>query len=188
MDLSLPGEDGLDLARKIRTTSQVPIIMVTGRGGTIDRIVGLEIGADDYLPKPFEPRELLARVKTVLRRFDASGNTRGGDSNSYSKATFGDWSLNLKNHNLISPEGVNTHLTSAEFDLLCVFINNPDRVLSRDRLIDLVYGREMSPFERSIDVLIMRLRSKIEKDRHNPSKIRTIRGQGYLFSPKVEWS
>lgn len=186
LDLMLPGEDGLELARQIRTQSEVPIIMVTGRGDPVDRVVGLELGADDYLPKPFEARELLARVRSVLRRTNRGAATETQEVGGHQLACFADWSLDLGRHQLASADGKGVRLTSAEFSLLSAFVTNPDKVLSRDRLLDLVYGREMFPFERSIDVLVMRLRKKIEKDPANPALIKTIRGGGYLFAAEVQ--
>jgi len=185
LDLMLPGEDGLELAREIRSESDVPIIMVTGRADIVDRVVGLEIGADDYIPKPFEARELLARVRSVLRRSQRAAGVHHEVRTGQSTATFVGWRLDLGRRQLFAPDGDEVKLTSAEFDLLAAFINNPDKVLSRDRLLDLVYGREMFPFERSIDVLVMRLRGKIEQDRANPTFIKTVRGSGYVFTPAV---
>ena len=186
LDLMLPGEDGLELAREIRSESDVPIIMVTGRADTVDRVVGLEMGADDYIPKPFEARELLARVRSVLRRSQRANSGGGEPTARHNMAAFAGWRLDLGRRQLSGPGGEEVRLTSAEFDLLVAFVNNPDKVLSRDRLLDLVYGREMFPFERSIDVLVMRLRGKIEVDRANPLFIKTIRGAGYVFTPEVE--
>jgi len=185
LDLMLPGEDGLELAREIRAESDVPIVMVTGRSDTVDRVVGLEMGADDYIPKPFEARELLARIRSVLRRSHRTTTTRTETKARQSMASFSGWQLDLGRRQLIGADGEEVRLTSAEFDLLVAFVNNPDKVLSRDRLLDLVYGREMFPFERSIDVLVMRLRGKIEVDRSNPELIKTIRGSGYVFTPEV---
>ncbi|MCG8511224.1 MAG: response regulator [Rhodospirillales bacterium] len=185
LDLMLPGEDGLELAREIRSQSDVPIVMVTGRSDTVDRVVGLEMGADDYIPKPFEARELLARVRSVLRRSQKAVTTKDEAKPRQNKAEFAGWNLDLGRRRLTGSDGEEVRLTSAEFDLLVAFVNNPDKVLSRDRLLDLVYGREMFPFERSIDVLVMRLRGKIEQDRGNPMLIKTVRGAGYIFTPEV---
>ncbi len=186
LDLMLPGEDGLELAREIRSGSDVPIIMVTGRADTVDRVVGLEMGADDYIPKPFEARELLARVRSVLRRSQRSTSNREDTAMRQNMVAFAGWRLDRGRRQLSGPNGEDVRLTSAEFDLLAAFVSNPDKVLSRDRLLDLVYGREMFPFERSIDVLVMRLRGKIEEDRANPTFIKTVRGAGYVFTPEVE--
>ncbi len=159
--------------------------MVTGRRDTVDRVVGLQMGADDYIPKPFGARELLARIRSVLRRSQRTTTTRTETKARQSMAFFAGWQLDLGRRQLLGPDGEEVRLTSAEFDLLVAFANNPDKVLSRDRLLDLVYGREMFPFERSIDVLVMRLRGKIELDRSNPELIKTIRGSGYVFTPEV---
>jgi DNA-binding response OmpR family regulator len=185
LDLMLPGEDGLELAREIRSHSDVPIVMVTGRSDTVDRVVGLEMGADDYIPKPFEARELLARIRSVLRRSQKTVAAKEETKPRQNKAGFAGWNLDLGRRRLTSADGEEVRLTSAEFDLLVAFVNNPDKVLTRDRLLDLVYGREMFPFERSIDVLVMRLRGKIELDRGNPMLIKTVRGAGYIFTPEV---
>lgn len=187
LDVMLPGEDGLEITRWVRKESDVPIIMLTGRGDTVDRIVGLELGADDYMAKPFEPRELLARVRSVLRR-PRSLAAKPGAGNGGSMAKFAGWRLDLKRRRIISVSGAEKKLTAAEFDLLVTFVTHPDRVLSRDRLLDLAFGRDMEAFDRSIDVLVMRLRRHIEEDRSDPSLIRTVRGAGYIFTPEVKWS
>jgi len=186
LDLVLPGEDGLTLARSLRNESGVGIIILTGRGETVDRIIGLEMGADDYLPKPFHLRELLARVKSVLRR----AQMRGGDKPAAprSRARFASWSLDLSSRELLSPNGKEIRLTTGEFDLLAAFINNANQVLSRDRLLDLARNREAGPFDRTIDVQVGRLRRKLEDDPQNPSMIKTVRGSGYIFTPVVELS
>ena len=186
LDLMLPGEDGLTLARSLRNESGIGIIILTGRGETVDRIIGLEMGADDYLPKPFHLRELLARVKSVLRR----ANTRNGDRPAMprSRARFAGWSLDLSSRELLSPGGEEIRLTTGEFDLLAAFINNANQVLSRDRLLDLARNREAGPFDRTIDVQVGRLRRKLEDDPQNPSLIKTVRGSGYIFTPTVELS
>ncbi len=161
LDVMLPGEDGLTLCRKVRAQSQTPIIMLTARGEDVDRILGLEMGADDYLAKPFNPRELLARINAVLRRqaiaFTASAT-----------------------------EGAHVAMTSAEFDLLRTFCERPGRVLSRDSLLDLTQGRNAGSFERSIDVLVSRIRRKIEPDPQAATMIKTVRSGGYMFTPRVE--
>jgi DNA-binding response OmpR family regulator len=177
LDLMLPGEDGLSLARRLRAASAVPIVMLSARGDDVDRIVGLEMGADDYLSKPFNPRELLARIKAVLRRpVPAPAETESDIK------AFGPFRLNLSNHSL-TRDGDNLPLTTAEFTLLRVFLQHARRVLSRDQLVDLVQGHERMPFDRSIDVRVARLRRKIETDPDNPRYIRTVWGAGYLFSP-----
>jgi two-component system, OmpR family, response regulator len=186
LDLMLPGEDGLSLARSLREESDVGIIILTGRGETVDRIIGLEMGADDYLPKPFHLRELLARVKSVLRR--VSSRTAERAPAPRSKARFAGWNFDLSSRELYSPAGKEVRLTTGEFDLLAAFVNNANQVLSRDRLLDLARNREAGPFDRTIDVQVGRLRRKLEDDPQRPSIIKTVRGSGYIFTPAVETS
>ena len=186
LDLMLPGEDGLTLARSLRNESGIGIIILTGRGETVDRIIGLEMGADDYLPKPFHLRELLARVKSVLRRVQSRVGEPGQPVRT--NARFAGWSLDLSSRELLSPAGQQVRLTTGEFDLLAAFVNNPNQVLSRDRLLDLARNREAGPFDRTIDVQVGRLRRKLEDDPQNPSLIKTVRGSGYIFTPAVEMS
>jgi two-component system OmpR family response regulator len=186
LDLMLPGEDGLTLARGLRDESGIGIIILTGRGETVDRIIGLEMGADDYLPKPFHLRELLARVKSVLRRVQSRMGEPSQTARSH--ARFAGWSLDLSSRELTSPAGQEVRLTTGEFDLLAAFVNNPNQVLSRDRLLDLARNREAGPFDRTIDVQVGRLRRKLEDDPQNPSLIKTVRGSGYIFTPAVEMS
>lgn len=182
LDLMLPGEDGLSLCRRLRAVSAVPIVMLTAMGEETDRIVGLEMGADDYLAKPFSPRELLARVKAVLRRVSVP-QAAGGDG---AKALrFEGWSLDMAKRELRSPDGVLVQLSAGEFDLLVAFVEHPQRVLTRDQLLDLARGRAAVPFDRSIDVQVSRLRRKIEPDPAEPTLIKTVRGGGYLFTPAV---
>ena len=178
MDLMMPGEDGLSLTRRIKAERDIPVIMLSARGEDIDRIVGLEVGADDYLPKPFNPRELLARIRAVRRR----GNSRG-DSLQGEALRFGPFALDLASQSL-SREGADIPLTQAEFTLLKIFAEHPNRALSRDLIMDWLKGFERDPFDRSIDVRVTRLRKKIEDDPTNPAYIRTVWGQGYLFAPK----
>jgi DNA-binding response OmpR family regulator len=185
LDLMLPGEDGLTLAQALRGESNVGIIILTGRGETVDRIIGLEMGADDYLPKPFHLRELLARVKSVLRRVSARSNEKPSSGNR-SKARFAGWDLDLSTRELVSPAGSEVRLTTGEFDLLAAFVNNANQVLSRDRLLDLARNREAGPFDRTIDVQVGRLRRKLEEDPQKPTMIKTVRGTGYIFTPTVE--
>lgn len=180
LDLMLPGEDGLSLARKIRTAGNTPIIMLTARGEDVDRIIGLEMGADDYLPKPFNPRELLARIRAVLRRGAAS--SEAGEASADGEFVFGDFTLDF-NLNLLFRQGVEVELTSGEMKLLLVLVKHPNRVLSRDQLMDLLTGGAREPLDRSIDVRITRLRSKIEDDPASPQFIRTVWGAGYRFTP-----
>ena len=178
LDLMLPGEDGLSLARRLRARSELPIIMLSARGEDIDRIVGLEVGADDYLAKPFNPRELLARIRALLRRSEplqARSEPVSADA-----CRFGDFQLNVEARDL-HKNGTNIALTAGEFNLLRIFVEHPNRVLSRDSIMDMLKGYERSPFDRSIDVRVTRLRRKIENDPNAPLFIRTVWGEGYLF-------
>jgi len=186
LDLMLPGEDGLTLARSLRSQSGIGIIILTGRGETVDRIIGLEMGADDYLPKPFHLRELLARVKSVLRRVQSRVGEPGQPART--NARFAGWSLDLSSRELTSPTGEAVRLTTGEFDLLSAFVSNANQVLSRDRLLDLARNREAGPFDRTIDVQVGRLRRKLEDDPQNPTLIKTVRGSGYIFTPAVDLS
>ncbi|MDP1697815.1 MAG: response regulator [Xanthomonadaceae bacterium] len=179
LDLMLPGEDGLSLARRLRADQWVPIIMLSARGEDVDRIVGLEVGADDYLAKPFNPRELLARIRAVLRRRSGPTTHLPPARQTYA---FGPFRLDPIGHR-ITRNGAEVTLTSAEFSLLRLFNEHPNQVLSRDRLIDLLKGYDRSPFDRSVDVRVTRLRRKIEVDPTVPQFIRTIWGEGYLFAP-----
>jgi two-component system phosphate regulon response regulator OmpR len=179
LDLMLPGEDGLSIAKRLKGRIDLPIIMVSAQGEDVDRIVGLEVGADDYIGKPFNPRELLARIRAVLRRARSRPPTDGGPT---SVVRFGDFELDLGAHRL-TRHGEPVALTSGEFDLLAILARHPNKVLDRDRILDLLTGAERSPFDRSIDVRVTRLRSKIEPDPSRPVYIRTIWGKGYLFSP-----
>lgn len=181
LDLMLPGEDGLSLCRRLRATSATPIIMLTAMGEETDRIVGLEMGADDYLAKPFSPRELLARIKAVLRRASAPQTVGEGAT----VLRFEGWSLDLTKRELRSADGVLVQLSAGEYDLLVAFVEHPQRVLTRDQLLDLARGRAAVPFDRSIDVQVSRLRRKIEPDPAEPTLIKTVRGGGYLFTPTV---
>jgi two-component system OmpR family response regulator len=183
LDLMLPGEDGLSLCRHLRATSSLPVIMLTAVAEDTDRIVGLEIGADDYVTKPFNPRELLARIKAVLRR-----TAGGGRETSEGTLTFAGWRLAAAQRELRDPDGVLVPLTSGEFDLLLAFVERPERVLSRDQLLDLTKGRDAVPFDRSIDVQLSRLRRKIEIDPQNPKLIKTVRGGGYMLTRPVRRS
>jgi two-component system, OmpR family, response regulator len=184
LDVMLPGEDGLSLCRRVRLDSQIPIIMLTARGEDIDRILGLEMGADDYLPKPFNPRELLARINAVLRR---QSNALNASATPHANAlAFGGWQIDFRLRELRNPEGARIAMTSAEFDLLRAFVERPGRVLSRDNLLDLTQGRNAGSFERSIDVLVSRIRRKIEIDPQDAQLIKTVRSGGYMFTPNVE--
>ncbi|ACL56373.1 response regulator [Methylobacterium nodulans] len=182
LDLMLPGEDGLSICRRLRAQSTMPILMLTAKSEEIDRIVGLELGADDYLAKPFNPRELLARIRAVLRR-GSGGSAR--DEDGVRRLGFAGFVLDAGLRQLLNPDGAQVALTAAEFDLLHAMCLRPGRVLSRDQLLDLTQGRAPGPFERSIDVLVSRIRQKIERDSRNPEMIKTIRSGGYVFTPEV---
>jgi two-component system phosphate regulon response regulator OmpR len=185
LDISMPGEDGLSLARFLRERMNVGIIMLTAAGEVVDRIVGLEMGADDYLVKPVDLRELLARVKAVLRRYQGSGSESEVPSETPTtptRVTFGECQLDLDGHKLFDHEDNEIRITAMEFDLLKAFAENPGKVLSRDRLLDLAHNRDWDPFDRSIDIRIARLRRKIEADPSKPQVIKTVRGAGYVFS------
>jgi len=178
LDLMLPGEHGLSIAQRLKQHSELPIIIVSAQGEDVDRIVGLEVGADDYLSKPFNPRELLARVRAVLRRTRKQGET----DVPMEQVVFGPFSLDLNSHRLVRGSDP-VPLTSGEFDLLAILVAHPNKVMHRDRILDLLTGAERSPFDRSIDVRVTRLRAKLEVDAANPSFIRTIWGKGYMFCP-----
>ena len=184
LDLMLPGEDGLALCRELRAKSAIPVVMLTAMGEETDRIVGLEMGADDYLPKPFNPRELLARVRAVLRRAQSLPETGGPPETP--TVRFSGWQFDLAKRELESPDGVAVALSTGEFELLRTFVERPQRVLSRDQLLDLTHGRESVAFDRSIDTQVSRLRRKIEVDPKDPQIIKTVWGGGYVFTPKVE--
>jgi two-component system phosphate regulon response regulator OmpR len=177
LDLMLPGEDGLSLTRAVRAQSNVPILMLSARGEEIDRVIGLEVGADDYLAKPFGPRELLARLRALLRRGHLPSSAALPET-----PHFGPYTLDIDGRRLLR-DGSEIHLTSAEFDLLAAFVARPNRVLSRDTLVDLLRGYDRDPFDRSIDIRVTRLRRKIETEPAAPVYIRTVRGEGYLFNP-----
>jgi two-component system, OmpR family, response regulator len=184
LDLMLPGEDGLSLCRRVRAGSSLPIIMLTAMGEETDRIVGLEMGADDYLPKPFNPRELLARIRAVLRRSGAEAPEPAEEAGG--TRVFEGWSLDLAKRELRAPDGTLVPLTAGEYDLLAAIVERPGRVLSRDQLLDLTRGRDAVPFDRSIDVQISRLRRKLEPDPKEPQIIKTVRGGGYVFACEVK--
>jgi two-component system OmpR family response regulator len=182
LDVMLPGRSGLELCRDLRAKSDIPILMLTALGEETDRIIGLEMGADDYLPKPFNTRELLARIRAILRRAD--GTVRAAPN--AKRLRFSGWTLDRGRRKLEAPDGVVIDLTSGEYELLTVFAEHPQRVLSRDQLLDLARGREAMPFDRSIDVQVSRVRRKIEADPKSPALIVTVRGDGYMFTPDVE--
>lgn len=184
LDLMLPGDDGLTLCRDLRARSAVPVIMLTARGEETDRIVGLEIGADDYLAKPFSPRELLARIKSVLRRARAlPENLRAEPARAF---RFAGWTLDTAARHLVSAEGVVVALSGTEYKLLRTFLAHPNRVLTRDQLIDLMLSRDATPFDRSIDVQVSRLRHRLGEDAREPAIIKTVRGEGYVLAVPVE--
>ena len=182
LDLMLPGEHGLAIAKRLKKKKDLPIIIVSAQGEDIDRIVGLEIGADDYLAKPFNPRELLARIRAVLRRSNGKIEEKEPES---SRLVFNDFELDLNAHSL-SRGGEKVSLTSGEFDLLALLAANPNRVLHRDTILDKLTGAERSPFDRSIDVRVTRLRGKLEFDPSKPELIKTIWGKGYMFCPSQD--
>jgi two-component system OmpR family response regulator len=183
LDLMLPGEDGLMLCREIRAKSDTPILMLTARGDEVDRIVGLEMGADDYLAKPFSPRELVARIKSILRRSRAlPANLKPDQAKLFH---FAGWTLDIKTRNLLSPEGVSIALSGTDFKLLRIFLDHPNRVLNRDQLIDLTQSRDAGPFDRSIDLQVSRLRRRLNDPPKEPAIIKTARGEGYVFAAEV---
>jgi two-component system OmpR family response regulator len=184
LDLMLPGESGLDLARWMRTQSDIPIVMLTAMGEETDRIIGLELGADDYVPKPFNPRELLARIRAVLRRAGESA-PRSADANARS-LRFGGWTLEPARRRLLNPDAVEVPLTGGEYDLLVALVERANRVLTRDMLLDLLRGRQAGPFDRAIDVAISRLRRKLEDDGRHAQLIKTVRGGGYVLAADID--
>jgi two-component system OmpR family response regulator len=183
LDLTLPGEDGLTLCRNLRSQSEIPVIMLTARGEPVDRILGLEMGADDYLAKPFEPRELFARIRSVLRRTQALPPNLG--TTEARAIQFSGWTLDTVARHLISKDNVVVALSGAEFRLLKVFMDHPNRVLNRDQLLTLTQGRESDPFDRSIDLQISRLRQKMGDDARTPQIIKTVRNEGYVLASTV---
>jgi two-component system, OmpR family, response regulator len=190
LDLVMPGEDGLALARHIRQRSEIPIIILTGKGDLIDRVVGLEAGADDYITKPFELREVLARIRTVMRRaaphVSAARPPAAAAGDKASEVlVFEGWRFDLLRRELRRETGELVTLTAGEFELLAAFVRHPNRVLNRDQLIDLIKGRDWAAYDRGVDTQVMRLRKKIERDPSNPSLIRTVRGAGYVFAAAV---
>ena len=183
LDIMLPGEDGLTLCRSLRAASQIPIIMLTAKGEEVDRIVGLEMGADDYLPKPFGGRELVARIKAVLRRSRIAPEVETKLKPKVYR--FDRWALNSQARELVREDGVTVPLSSAEFELLLALVQRPQRVLSRDQLLDLTRGRAAGAFDRSIDTQVSRLRKKIERDPSDPKIVQTVWGGGYIFTASV---
>lgn len=183
LDLGLPGEDGFELTRQLRKSWNGALIIITGRGESVDRVVGLELGADDYVTKPFDLRELLARVRSVLRR--AAPSAAPGDAANQVALQFGDFLLFPQSRTLRTTGGETIALTTGEYELLRVLVEHPNRVLSRDDLMEHIHGRTAGPFDRAIDVQIGRLRRKVESDPANPELIKSVRGAGYLFSARV---
>ncbi|MCC6535568.1 MAG: response regulator [Burkholderiales bacterium] len=181
LDLMLPGEDGLTLCRELRARSRIPLLMLTARGDELDRIIGLEMGADDYLPKPFHPRELLARIRSILRRVQDLGGEAPARA-----LVFAGWTLDLGRRHLVAADGVAVSLSTGEFRLLQALVENANRVMSRDRLMDVLSGREAGPFDRSVDVMISRLRRRLGDDGREPEIIKTVRNEGYVLTAKVE--
>lgn len=187
LDVMLPGEDGFSLCQKLRQTVSIPIIMVTAIGETTDRIVGLEMGADDYLTKPFNPRELVARIKAVTRRSQGQPATTVPDIDEGAACfKFNKWYLRVDERVLLSPDGLEVSLSTGEFELLKAFLLRPQKVLSRDQLLDYTKNRSAVPFDRSVDIQVSRLRSKLEEDPKKPQLIKTVRGGGYMLAMKVE--
>ncbi len=186
LDLGLPGEDGFSIARQLREHWRCGLVIVTGRGDAVDKVVGLEVGADDYVTKPFDLRELLARVKAVLRRTAAPAPAPENTAAVTSQLRFANWTLDTAARRLLDSAGDEVALTGGEFDLLHALATHPGRVLSRDFLIELTRGRDASPFDRTIDVQIGRLRRKVEANPDNPQIIKSVRGAGYILVPKVE--
>lgn len=185
LDLNLPGEDGLSLCRRIRAESTLPVIMLTAKTAPLDRVLGLETGADDYVCKPFEPLELLSRIRSVLRRTRLQNDSQP-HSTTPVKLRFAEWELDLVARHLCSPEGTVVSLSGSEFRLLKIFLDRPNRVLNRDQLMDMIHGRDAGPFDRAIDLQISRIRQKIEVDSKNPQIIKTVRNEGYVLSAPVE--
>lgn len=184
LDVMMPGDDGFILCQRLRSTSTVPIILLTARGGETDRIIGLELGADDYIPKPFNPRELLARIRSALRRVAMAAAPQ--QSSFASRYRFAGWMLDVSRRTLTSPAGSLVELTTGEFDLLVALVQHPQQVLSRDQLLDYVHGRSSINIDRSIDVQVSRLRRKVERDPQSPALIKTVRNGGYFFTTPVE--
>jgi two-component system, OmpR family, response regulator len=186
LDLMLPGDDGLTLCRTLRARSDIPIIMLTARGEETDRIVGLEMGADDYLPKPFSARELLARIKVILRRARSLPPNLQPQDAPGREIRFGEWTLDTVHRHLVSPGGVVTPIGGAEYRLLRIFLAHPNRVLNRDQLVDLTQGKEADALDRSIDVQVSRLRRRLGEGSREGGMIKTVRGEGYVLSVPVQ--
>jgi len=185
LDLGLPGEDGLSIVRHIRSFSNVGVIILTGSGEAVDRIVGLELGADDFIGKPFDLRELLARIRSVIRRTGGASTVDAGEHRPKCVRFVG-WKLDLASRRLFAPDGGEVALTTGEFELLQVFTDNPNKVLTRDRLLQATRNRDAGPYDRAIDMQIARMRRKIEAEPERPALIKSVRGAGYIFTPAVE--
>lgn len=184
LDLMLPGEDGLSLCRQLRARSQVPVLMLTAKGDPVDRIIGLEMGADDYLAKPFDPRELLARIRSILRR--ARALPADTEINVPESFGFSGWRLNTRQRDLSAPDGVVVPLSGAEYRLLLIFLQNPNAVLSRDQLSNFTFGHDADPLDRTIDMQVSRLRERLRDEAREPAIIKTVRGKGYVLAVRVE--
>jgi two-component system, OmpR family, response regulator len=185
LDLNLVGKSGIELCKELRVSSNIPVIMLTARTTPIDRIIGLEIGADDYVCKPFEPLELVSRIRSVLRRSSLTLSEAAFDE-APNRITFLNWVLDLTARHLINSQGVVVSLSGAEFQLLKIFLDRPNRILNRDQLMDFIHGRDAEPFDRSIDLQISRLRQKIEEDSKSPKIIKTVRNEGYVLAAEVK--
>ncbi len=188
LDVMLPDGDGFSLAREVRAQSDIPIIMLTGKSDSVDKVVGLELGADDYVTKPFDNRELLARIRSVLRRASINHSSATPPTSNHNVACFDGWQLDLTSQELFSAEDERVHLTSYEYKLLAGFVARPNHALSREQILELIADRDWTPYDRSIDVLIGKLRKKIEEDPRHPHLIKTVRGTGYKFTIKVEFA
>ncbi|MGL4636141.1 MAG: response regulator [Beijerinckiaceae bacterium] len=186
LDLMLGGENGLNLAREVRSNHDIPIVMITGKSDTIDRVVGLELGADDYIAKPFHPREVVARIRAVLRRKGIAEPAHLVSNSKSEKLSFEEWTMDFGRREVISTSNQLLPLTTAEFNLLEILARRPQRVHSRDTIMDLLKGHDWTPFDRSIDALVSRLRKKIEADPENPRLLKTVRGVGYIFACDVK--
>ena len=186
LDLMLPGDDGLTICRDLRTRSATPVIMLTARGESVDRVVGLEVGADDYVAKPFDPRELVARIRTVLRR--STGNAPGAPQGRLRGWNFDGWNFDAVRRELHDPDGVSVALSSLEFRLLELLLQNANQVLTRDRIMEATAGRPADPFERRIDIAISRLRARLRDDGREPRLIKTVRNRGYVLTAQVSSS
>lgn len=183
LDLNLPGSDGLTLCRELRSKSELPIIMLTARTAPLDRILGLEMGADDYVCKPFEPRELLSRIRSVMRRSNSSHEKKPAEPG---RLHFAGWILDLTTRRLLNNEGVIVSLSGAEFRLLKIFLDHPNQVLNRDHLLNLTQGRDAEPFDRAVDIQVSRLRQKLEVDSKDPQIIKTVRNEGYVLATHIK--